>query len=422
MIYFFVLLFCFLLAGNYAILKNLLYPPALFVSVWLLSFIGLILSGDTLYSVSFETLIVYFYGAIAFSIGGLAVIVLRKPAKIATHVSFTPMRQAKIHRILDIVLFVIVIGLPFYWQYVTADVDFFDPLYFSTQRVLSVQASESSQRIFNPLNNLVVLSMFLAMALHFENDGTFSRKWRAYLAILLALLYGGLTGTKGNMVILLLTLAFISSIRSRKINFIALGGVMVLVLSMFASMLLLVNYVYIDAKISFETFRLIAVTVQNYWLGGLVAFNQIVEAPLSLASNQNLNRFFLETANSFGASFSLPSIHADYTPISPSQDTNVYTIYFSYFKDHGWLGVILGMSLLGGVLTWIYGRGRRGNPLAMAFYGINAAGIVLSVHAEHFVLGLNLYIKMLIFFYLVYYGFARLSFGKRPHLGGRRSA
>src|SRR3990172_7718447 len=104
MIYSFVLLFCFLLAGNYAILNN----------------------------------IVYCYGAIAFSIGGLAVIVLRKPAKIATHVSFTPMRQAKIHRILDIVLFVIVIGLPFYWQYVTSDLYFFYPLYFSTQRVLSV--------------------------------------------------------------------------------------------------------------------------------------------------------------------------------------------------------------------------------------------------------------------------------------------
>ena len=122
----------------------------------------------------------------------------------------------------------------------------------------------------------------------------------------------------------------------------------------------------------------------------------------------------METANGLGAHFTIPSLHAEYTRISQTEETNVYTIYFSYFKDYGWLGVTIGLFLLGSLLTWIYSYARRGNHLAMALYSMNAVGLVLSIHAEHFLLALNLYIKMLVFFYLVYYGFSRFSLSIVP--------
>ena len=56
---------------NFGIAKNFLYPPALFTGVWLLSLIGVALSGNTFYAVSTGALLVYFIGALAFSIGGL---------------------------------------------------------------------------------------------------------------------------------------------------------------------------------------------------------------------------------------------------------------------------------------------------------------------------------------------------------------
>lgn len=397
-----ILFFGLLLAENLAVSRNLLYPPALFTAVWLISLIGLALSGDTLFAVSVETLMVYFIGAVAFSIGGF-VVFTGKTINNARRVPFSPMRQARIRRILDIVLLFAVIGFPFYWQNAMANVDFSNPLFLAQQRMSVVEASKTGgEHTFSIVKNLVILSIFLAMAMHYENDGTFPRKWRAYFAILLALIYGSLTGTKGNIVTLFLTLTFISSMRAGKMNYMKMGSAIVLALSLFAIGLLYVNFAYMGLDNSMKTFMLLVETIRDYWLGGLVAFDRIVHDPTSMESVQNINRFFIETANGLGAHFYVPSRHADFTPISSSLDTNVYTIYFSYFKDYSWFGMMLGMSMLGGLLVWIYVMAQHRKPIAVMCYGWTATGIVLSIQAEHFVLGLNGYIKMLVFFSMLY--------------------
>jgi len=413
MIYLAILILGLLLAGNYFVSKNILYPPALFTAVWFLTLIGLALSGDTFYAVSSDALMVFIVGALVFSIGGWALFVV-DDLKSKTIVQFTPRQRIRVRRILDVVFLVLVIGLPFYYQSIATDVDLSDPQYFAKQREIAVRGTESSDRDFSLIKNLVYLSLFLALAMHFENDGTFSRRWRSYLSILLAILYGALTGTKGGMVRLILALSFISSMRAGNMNFIAMGTAVILALVLFAVGLFFVNYGYEDMEFSIETIQLLLEGVRTYWLGGLVAFEDVFQSPNNLESVQHINRFFLETANGLGAHFTIPSLHAEYTRISQTEETNVYTIYFSYFKDYGWLGVTIGLFLLGSLLTWIYSHARRGNHLAMALYSMNAVGLVLSIHAEHFLLALNLYIKMLVFFYLVYYGFSRFSLSIVP--------
>lgn len=382
MIYLVIFFLGLLLAGNLAVSKNFLYPPALFAAVWLLSLIGLILSGDTFYPVSGETLMVFLIGAVVFSVGSLIVFSC-KTVNVKRFYS-SPMQISRIRRILDIVLLVVIVGFPFYWQKVMADVDLANPLFLAELRMLTVKNMESSQRSFSMVNNLVVLSIFLSMAMHYENDGTFSRKWRAYLAILFALVYSSLKGSKSGLVTIILTLTFISFIRARKMNFPAMIGVIVLGLSLFGIGLAFVNFAHMEMAATLESVRLIMETIQNYWLAGLVAFERIIQDHNSLESVHKINRFFLETANGLGANFYVPSINADYTSVSPTQNTNTYTIYFSYFKDYGWFGLMLGMSILGGLLTWIYNSALRGCPLATMFYGHIAVAIILSIRAECF--------------------------------------
>jgi len=398
MIYLIIFLLGILLAGNHAVSKNFLYPPALFTGVWFLSIIALALSGDTFYPISLETLLVYFMGALCFSMGGLAVISITSVTLIK-RCNFTSTQKTKIQRLLDIFLVILVIGLPIYLQ--ENDVDFSDPLGLAMRRSeINLDQETNTTRSFGLIKNLVVLSQIIAMAMHQQNDGTFSRRWRSYLMIVIAIIYGASSGTKGNAVMLILTLLFISFIQEKRINFIELGLGLILALGIFAIGLLFVNFAYLDKM---ETIPILMEVIQNYWLGGLVTFERIVQAPASFENTQNITRFFLETGNGFGANFKIPSIHMAFTNISASQDSNTYTLYISYFKDYGWLGLMLGLFLLGCVLTWIYKAAYYGNPIAIALYGANSYGIILSIQAEHFFLGLNFYLKLLLMFYLLYY-------------------
>ena len=407
MIYLVIMLLLLLLAANRAISGSLLYPPCVYTAVWLVSLTALVVSGDTFYPVVPEALLVYLTGAVAFSLGGLVAFTLRSSP---LPVPRQPQQIRQTRAVLDMALLVVLVGLPFYVRDIMGTFDIFDVRVFAELRIAAVAESESSERAFSLLRNLVVLAQFVAMAMHYENDGTRYRKWRSYFAILLAITYGVLTGSKGPAVTLMIGLMFVSFIRKQRVSLLTLGWVVGMVFLFFSGGLLLVNYIGIAADLSIDTFRLVAETVQYYWLSGLVAFNRIVQMPNSLESTQTLGRFFLETANGFGARFTIPSIHAEFTPVSASQETNIYTIYVSYFKDHGWFGLIIGMSVLGAAVSGVYRAARTGAPVAVILFASLATGIVFSFNGEHFVLRLNYYIKMWVFLYLLYKILGRLSF------------
>lgn len=386
---------------NHHVSRNILYPPFLFCFIWFLSLTALALSGDAFYPVTTEALLVYLAGALFFSIGGLYS--LTRTKKNLPACSLDDRQHFRVHRILDIGLIIGIIGLPLYIMDITKAVDVLDYYILATLREANVEASASSQRSFSVLKNLVVLSTLVALAMHYENDGTAGRKWRSYLAIVVAVLYGVFTGSKG-WVTIFPTLAFISIVAGKKVKISTLALVSCGTLVLFSAGLLTVNFIYGGVDDPFRTAQLLAETVRNYWVGGLVAFNRIVEAPDSIAAVQSLGRFFLETANSFGATFEVPSIFSDYTQISSSgEDTNTYTIYYSYYMDLGWFGVILGMFMLGIGLSWVRRYAERNHPIAIFVSGTAAMGILLSFHAEHFVLGLNYYIKLIAFYFLVYH-------------------
>ena len=395
MIYAAILALMMLLCVNHFIARNALYPPSLFTAVWLVSLSALALSGDTFYPISIETMMVFLVGAIAFSLGGLAAHrPLTSPVSVESRISRSRL-------FLDLAFLVVVVGFPFFARSLIAD-----GIDLQAMRQEEVASRESSRRDFGFMENLVVLAAFVAIAMHVENDGTRSRRWRAYLAILLALTYSALTGSKSG-IRLILVLMFISAIQAGFLSFRSTAKWMALFVGLFAAGLLLVNFAYMGFEFSEETLPLLFGAIQNYWLGSMVAFERIVQDPNAIIGHHTLSRFFLETANGFGARFEIPSIHAPFTSVSPDQEMNTYTIYFSYIKDYGWLGIILGMAMLGVIVTTVYNAAQRGSKIAIAFFGVFAMGLVMSIQAEQFVLALNSYIKMFLFFAFAYFTLPR---------------
>jgi oligosaccharide repeat unit polymerase len=108
-------------------------------------------------------------------------------------------------------------------------------------------------------------------------------------------------------------------------------------------------------------------------LGGPVAFGQVMESP-ELVGERGLSlRFFTQTLNSFGLKNTVPNNVLDYIG---GDLGNVYTWYFAYWLDAGWLGIIV-FSVIGGFVSGIvYLFARRASFLAGAAWGLVISAIL----------------------------------------------
>jgi oligosaccharide repeat unit polymerase len=164
-----------------------------------------------------------------------------------------------------------------------------------------------------------------------------------------------------------------------------------------------VNFTYNEFSGTGEMVAMLFTSVRNYWVGGLVAFDQVVSSPDLFEHFQSVTRFFMETANSLGGSFHVPSVHAGYVPISDSEDTNVFTIYYSYFLDGGIPAVFLLSGLYSYCLSLMYLRAKAGDKRYLLLYSLLLAGVVFSIVSERFFLGLNGTLKAVAFWWGCYY-------------------
>jgi oligosaccharide repeat unit polymerase len=393
MIWIFVFLLLLLFLTNIKVANSLLYPPVVFTGVWLLALFVLALAQSMFYAVSMETFAIYWIGALAFSIGGFSFLSMSKVRCIAGR--YYPKTEKAFKVTLNVSLAVVVLVLPFYILRATEEISLLDPLYFVTRRAMDIEAD----RPYNPLGNFVVLSKFVAMAMHLENSDTTSGKWTTWAAILVAIFYSVLEGAKMGAVMIVLTLMFISFIRGGKVNWLLLAKVAVLLTGFFLAGLAVVNFAYADSV----NMNVLIQTMVGYWVGPLVAFDTVVRDPLSIEAVHKLTRFFVETANSLGAGIPSQSIHAKFANISPEiEGINTYTLYFAYYREHSWPGVVLGMVFLGYLLTFVYVQARSKSSIAILIYGMAMTGLVLCTHGEQFWLSLNPYVKAVGFFYLLY--------------------
>jgi len=119
----------------------------------------------------------------------------------------------------------------------------------------------------------------------------------------------------------------------------------------------------------------VAENLAVYFLGGPAGFAQVMGAPTTVGEPGLSLRFFTQLARSLGADIALPANVLGYYREGMG---NVYTIYFAYWLDGGWLGV-LGMSFLAGYLcAAVYVLAKREHPVAGVAFGLVTGSILTS--------------------------------------------
>lgn len=401
---------CALVAVSWVAARDLLFPPVVFAGTWLLTFSAACLSSGIFYNVSELAALVYLVGASAFCVGGVMLQCLcnDRAQQDAHALPAAGLPRGYTRTALDILLILTIASVPLYWRAVSAgvSVDTAGELALGAMlqaiRRTTVESADAGSSI-GLVGNVVVVAQFVSAAMYYERDGTWGRRLRAVVAVAVALLLGTMTGIKGSAVTIILTLFFISWLKAGKLPLAAAVLSLMLAVLMFSVGLVLLNFGQgALANDPLDAAGAVWVMFLNYWVGGLIAFGPVADNPDLLESNQHIGRFFLETARRLGMNVNVPNINASYTLIAEDQDSNTYTIYFSYFKDFGWVGTIVIMASLAMLLTIVYRRAKRGQPIAQLLYAKMCVAMVLSFHAEHFLLGLNSYAKAVLFFTFLY--------------------
>lgn len=397
-----VLMACLAIA-NTMIGRSILYPPAFFTALWSALLVALYLSGDLFYSISSETLLIYFLGSLAFSIGGAIKV---SPLSTYSGLSWPKGNRPFVNKFLDIALVILVMLLPVYFRRLMelAALSGLDNFWIG----IRAQTSSGiwSEEGLGILEYVISFATFTALAAFYEKNNSRWAKMRATLLIIITFVYQIATVSRTGATLTLLSLTGIALIQSRKIKLkIALTGVLMLLVVFSVPAILLNKGGSIDASIT-ENISSISENIQMYTLGSLVAFDHVVVESPPRSLGLLTFRFFINVANSLGASIELPSSVLEYAEI-PNL-TNVYTIYYPYYVDFGMFGVIIIMFFLGLLISLVYKLAIGGSPEAIILYGMCFGSMILTNLGDPFIVALSFWIQA-IFWISVLYRLPRLT-------------
>jgi oligosaccharide repeat unit polymerase len=123
----------------------------------------------------------------------------------------------------------------------------------------------------------------------------------------------------------------------------------------------------------------IAENIGIYFVGGPVGFAHIMDRPEYVGEYGLSLRIFTQALHSFGFNITLPHNILGYDRLELG---NVYTMYFAYWLDWRWAGVIAIGCAYGAVSTWLYVHARRGNPIAGVGMGLVFPSIINSATGD----------------------------------------
>jgi oligosaccharide repeat unit polymerase len=140
----------------------------------------------------------------------------------------------------------------------------------------------------------------------------------------------------------------------------------------------------------------VTTTARLYLLGGVVAFDNYARgAAPAPDDNLTLRAFVLISNATLGTHYPVASLVLDRTDVPES--TNVYTLYYPYFADYGWLGVLLFPAVVGFGGSLLFARARRGSRPAVILYGMVIAAILLTVGNETFFTSASAWIQAFVY-------------------------
>lgn len=143
----------------------------------------------------------------------------------------------------------------------------------------------------------------------------------------------------------------------------------------------------------------IGAVLSVYTLSPISAFDYVAESVNQTYDGSYTLRFFYQLAKSLGADVDVRSTIQDFVQIPHS--TNVYTVFYQYYKDFGYFGIFIFGLINGSIYGFVYSR-IAFNPKLKLFYSYLVVTLFLQFFAELFWTTLSSTIQVFLCSYLVY--------------------
>lgn len=373
-----------LLTGlNYYLGRSIFYPAFAYCATWTLALFCLLASGSMFFPLSADTLSIFMWGAVAFTLGSAAGKIPR--------INASPQPKEP-SGVISISIFALVLAFPFYVPWIISLIaENSEEFFLTAARHSLVEIASNGPSQFTPqyvfFMTLLFLAPILALLAWMERKG---HTKRALLAVMIAFAYHALTGARSALIQLLLSLLCAEWLTLKKLKLKMLVAVVLLSITIFGSLALFVH----GSNPSDELI--------GYIGGPLVAYDRVVREPKSVPHNLTAASFFLERASRLGLKVDPPSRESAFVATGPNREDNVFTIYFAYIN----VGMVVGCLLLfweAFLLCLIYRSAVQGSKIAIAVYSLFFSYIAMTTFSDWLLGTLDASLKLTLLTAAFYY-------------------
>jgi oligosaccharide repeat unit polymerase len=375
--------------------RSVLFPPASLGIVWTITLFAVWLCGDLYFPLTTRANEIVLAGVLAFSLGGIcAVVAPLREGQTMTAVSAR--RHTQVDRWLTIAGVLLLLNIPFSYLYFKQLSETIPPRtsMWRQIRIASNKANISGHNALSLESFILPLLSIIALIAVYEYADTGRRRARTLFLVLLAGGYQLLNGARSEVLLLLISSVVMLWLKKGVAPVRLLGMMGLMFLLVFSAGQVAMNKYGASAGASLtENLPRVAEGFGTYWLGGIIAFDQNRQNP-KLRYGWDLGKFAKRIANRFGATYSESDRNLEYTKISPSQITNVYTAFLPYYMDHGGMfGVSWLMFLVGFLSAYVYRCAIRGKCWAVFTLGAFVYATVMTVFSEEYFAQIMFWVK-----------------------------
>ena len=389
--------------ANWRRFRSVLCPPVIFSGLWAVILFGLVLSGGDFYPLGAETLLLCFASVLCFSIGWRLVPPHRRRSHRGLETMNNSSQRLYVLRTLDVFLGLFVAALPFYWTQLSAiNQASGDPNFLRSVRAEMVLSDTGHGTLgFDSFRYVLPLLILMTLIATVESYRGRKRKWRIVAWIIVSFAYFIPTGSRLAAMVLLVGVLCAVRLSSGRLRPRAVLAACVVFVAIFAFAAIALGKGGSRYAERWENVSGVARSFRLYAFGGIVACDQLIQigAPTRGGQIKSL-RFFYALGNALGLDVDVPA--AIDAPVPTPDEINVYSVYYYYFKDFGWSGVVTIFVALGVVLRVLFDHALSGRPEAMVLYSLGSAFLVFTCSGDPFLSGLSSCIQATVEVFLVY--------------------
>jgi oligosaccharide repeat unit polymerase len=385
--------------------RSVLFPPAALALIWTITLFAIWLCGDIYFPLTTTANEIVLAGVFAFSLGGICAVTAPLCAGQKLN-AVSAKRRMQVDRWLTIAGIVFVLNAPFFYFYfkqLSATIAPRESVWRQI-RIAASKANISGQGGLSIESFILPFLTITALIAVYEYADTGKRKGRTIVLFLMAGAYQLVNGARSEVLLLLVSSVVILWLKRGAAPRRLLGIMGLTFLLIFSAGQISMNKYGANAGASLSSnLPHIAVGIGTYWLGGIIAFDQNRQNP-ELRYGWDLGKFAKRILNRFGATYSERDRNLQYTKISPSQITNVYTAFLPYYMDHGGMRGLIGlMCLMGFLSVYVYRCAIHGSCWAVFTLGAFVYATVMTIYSEEYFAQIMFWIKAAGLSTLVYF-------------------